>query len=328
MKRRAFVALLGGTAAAWPLAARAQTAAQPVIGILDTRSSEGMASRLAGFRQGLKETGFVDGENATIVSRWADNRVESLADLVADLVRQRAAVIFTSGGPTAAFAAKAATTTVPIVFLVGEDPARVGLVSSLARPTGNLTGMNLFANEIEAKRLELLLQFVPQATRVAVLVNPADVRNTENTLQQIDAAAQARGLQIKIVRTGTAREIDDAFAAFAQERPDALFVGAAAFLNTRRVQLAQLAAFHRLPTAYSFREAIEAGGLMSYGPSIVDAYRQCGIYAGRILRGAKPSDLPVIQALKFELIINLRTARLLGLAVPQPLLATADEVID
>jgi putative ABC transport system substrate-binding protein len=328
MKRRAFVALLGGTAAAWPLAARAQTAAQPVIGLLDTRSSEGMASRLAGFRQGLKETGFVDGENATIVSRWADNRVESLADLVADLVRQRAAVIFTSGGPTAAFAAKAATTTVPIVFLVGEDPARVGLVSSLARPTGNLTGMNLFANEIEAKRLELLLQFVPQATRVAVLVNPADVRNTENTLQQIDAAAQARGLQIKIVRTGTAREIDDAFAAFAQERPDALFVGAAAFLNTRRVQLAQLAAFHRLPTAYSFREAIEAGGLMSYGPSIVDAYRQCGIYAGRILRGAKPSDLPVIQALKFELIINLRTARLLGLAVPQPLLATADEVID
>lgn len=287
-----------------------------------------MASRLAGFRQGLNEVGFTDGENATLVYRWAENRVDHLPDMAADLVRQQAAVIFATGGPPAAFAAKAATTTIPIVFLVGEDPVRLGLVNSLARPTGNLTGINMFTNELEAKRLELLHQFVPQAARIAVFVNPADVWNTENTLQQVGEFARARGLQVQVLKTKTAREIDEAFAAFAQERPDALFVGSAAFLNTRRVQLAQLAAFHRLPAIYSFREAVEGGGLISYGSSIVDAYRQCGVYVGRIMRGVKPSDLPVMQALKFELVINLRTARLLGLAVPQGLLVTADEVID
>jgi putative ABC transport system substrate-binding protein len=264
MKRREFIGLIGG-AAAVPFAARAQQTALPVIGLLDSRSSDGMVSRLAGLRQGLKEVGFTEGENVTIVYRWADNRADLLPGMAADLVRQQPAVIFTTGGPAAALAAKAATTTIPIVFLVGEDPARLGLVSSLARPTGNLTGINLFANELEAKRLELLHQLVPQAVRIAVLVNPADVRNT---------------------------------------------------------------AFHRLPASYSFRDAVEAGGLMSYGPSIVDAYRQCGVYAGRMLRGVKPADLPVMQALRFELAVNLRTARLLGLTVPQNLLATADEVIE
>jgi putative ABC transport system substrate-binding protein len=299
VRRRSFITL-AGAAAAWPLAVRAQQTAIPIVGLLDTRSSDGMASRLAGFRQGLKEVGFTEGENVTIVYHWADNRADHLPNLATDLVRQQPAVIFTTGGPPAAFAAKTATSTIPIVFLVGDDPARLGLVSSLARPSDNLTGINLFANELEAKRLELLHQFVPQARRIAVLVNPADVRNTENTLQHINTAAQARGLQVQILKTPTAREIDEVFAAFTQEKPDALFVAASAFLNSRRVQLAQLAAFHRLPATYSFRESVEAGGLMSYGPSIVDAYRQCGVYAGRILRGVKPSDLPVMQALKFR----------------------------
>ena len=328
MRRREFLGVSAGAAVFWPFAAAAQRSSQPIVGFLDSRSSDGMASRLAGFHQGLKESGFVDGENATIAYRWADNRIDRLPDLAADLVRQRAAVIFTTGGPTAAFAAKAATPTIPIVFLVGEDPVRLGLVGSLARPAGNLTGVNLFANEIEAKRLELLLQFVPQAARVAVLVNPTDARNTENTLQQLNGPARARGLQMQVFETRTAQEIDDAFAAFARERPDMLFIGSAAFLNARRVQLAQLAAVHRLPAAYSFRESVEAGGLMSYGPSIVDAHRQCGVYVGRILKGVSPTDMPIVQAQKFELAVNLRTARLLGLAVPQALLATADEVIE
>ena len=325
--RRTFITLLGGAAAAWPLAARAQQAAMPVIGFLDSRSSDAMTSRLGAFSQGLKEVGLAEGENVTIVYRWAENRVDRLPEMAAELTRRQAAVIFTTGGPQAAFAAKAATTAVPIVFLVGEDPARLGLVSSLARPTGNLTGINLFANELEAKRLELLHQFVPRAARIAVLVNPADVRNTETTLREVGAAARTLGLQIQVLKANTAREIDEAFAAIGQERPDALFMGASSFLNTRRVQLVQLAVFHRLPAIYAC-EAAEAGGLMSYGPSIVDAYRQCGIYVGRILKGAKPADLPVMQASKFELVINLPTVRLLGLTVPPTLLALADEVIE
>jgi putative ABC transport system substrate-binding protein len=327
MRRRDFIAGLGGAALFSPFAARAQPA-MAVIGFLDSRSSDGMAGRLAGFRQGLKEVGFIEGENLRIVYRWAENRADRLPHMAADLVREQAAVIFSAGGPAPAFAAKAATTTIPIVFLVGEDPAQLGLVSSLARPTGNLTGINLFANELEAKRLELFHELVPQAVRIAVLVNPGDALYTENTLEHVGKAARARALQIQVLKTRTPREIDDAFAAFTQDRPDALFIGAAPFLNARRVQLAQLAAFHRLPATYTFRDSVEAGGLMSYGPSIVDAYRQCGVYAGRLLRGAKPSDLPVMQVSKFELAINLRTARLLGLTVPQSLLATADEVVE
>jgi putative tryptophan/tyrosine transport system substrate-binding protein len=327
LRRREFISLLGA-AGAWPLAAHAQQPTMPVVGFLESRSSDAMASRLAAFRQGLKEVGFAEGENVRIVYRWAENRVDRLPEMAAELVRQQAAVIVTSGGPAAALAAKAATTTIPVVFLVGEDPTRLGLVSSLARPTGNLTGINLFANELEAKRLELLHQVVPRAARIAVLVNSVDVRNTENTLREVGAAARTMGLQIQVLKASTVREIEEAFAAIGQERPDALFVGASAYLNTRRVQLVQLAAFHRLPATYSFREAAEAGGLMSYGPSIVDAYRQWATYAGRILKGTKPADLPVMQAAKFELVINLPTARLLGLTLPPTLLAIADEVIE
>jgi putative ABC transport system substrate-binding protein len=330
VKRRDFITLFGGAAASslsWPLAARAQQPAMPVIGLLDTRSSDAMAGRLAGFRQGLKEVGFTEGENVTIVYPWAENRVERLPELAAELVQRQVDVIF-AASPPPAFAAKAATSTIPVVFLVGEDPARLGVVSSLARPTGNLTGFNLFVNETEAKRLELLHQLVPGAVRIAVLVNPANVPYTEATLREVGAAARSIGVQIQVLKANTAREIEQVFATIGQERPDALFVGAAPFLNIRRVQLVHLAAFHRLPATYAFRDAAEAGGLMSYGTSIVDAYRQCGIYAGRLLKGAKPADLPVMQASKFELVINLSTARLLGLTLPPTLLAIADEVIE
>jgi len=328
VKRREFITLLGG-AASWPLAARAQQPALPVIGFLDSRPPEAMTSRLGAFRQSLKEAGFAEGENVSVVYRWAANSIDRLPEMAAELVRRQAAVIVTTGGgPTTAVAAKAATETIPIVFLVGEDPVRLGLVSSLARPSGNLTGINLLTNELEAKRLELLHQLVPRATRIAVLVNPADVRNTETTLQEVGAAAPSMGLQVQVLRASTAREIEEAFAAIGQDRPDALFVGSAAFLNIRRVQLVQLATYHRLPATFSFREAAEAGALMSYGPSIEDAYRQWAIYAGRILKGAKPADLPVVQSSKFELVINASTARLLGIAVSDKLLVAADEVIE
>jgi putative tryptophan/tyrosine transport system substrate-binding protein len=300
----------------------------PVIGFLDSRAADAMASRLGAFRHGLKELGFAEGENVSVVYRWAENRVDRLPELAAELVGRQVTVIVTTGGPTTALAAKTATTTIPIVFLVGEDPVRLGVVGSLARPNGNLTGINLLANELEAKRLELLHQLVPRAARVAVLVNPADARNTETTLREVGAAARSIGMQVQVLSASTAREIEEALAAVGQERPDALFVGSAAFLNIRRVQLVQLASYHRLPVTFSLREAAEAGGLMSYGPSIEDAYRQWAVYAGRILKGAKPADLPVVQSSKFELVINLTTARMLGLTVPDKLLAAADEVIE
>jgi putative tryptophan/tyrosine transport system substrate-binding protein len=326
--RRKFLAsLLGSATAAWPLAARAQQAAMPVIGFLDSRSSDGMASRLAAFRQGLKEVGLVEGENVTIIYRWAEGRVDRLPEMASELARQ-ATVIVTSGGPPAAFAAKAATTTIPIVFLVGEDPTRLGLVTSLARPSGNLTGINMLANELEAKRLQLLHQLVPQAQRIAVLVNPDSMIYTETTLRDVEAAARTIGLQLQVLKANTAREIEEAFAWSEGQRPDALFVAATAFLNIRRVQLVQLAAFHRLPATYGQREAAEAGGLMSYGPSILEGYRQWAIYAGRVLKGARPGDLPVVQSTKFELVINNTTARMFGLTVPPSLLAIADEVIE
>ena len=325
MKRRQFIALLAGTAATWPLAARAQHP-MPVIGFLDTRSSDGMASRLAAFHKGLKEVGLVEGENVTIVYRWAEDRLDRLPEMASELARQ-ATVIVTSGGPPAAFAAKAATTT-PIVFLVGEDPTRLGLVTSLARPSGNLTGINMLANELEAKRLQLLHQLAPQAQRVAVLVNPNSVINAETTLRDVEPAARTIGLQLQVLKASTAREIEEAFAWSEGQRPDALFVAATAFLNIRRVQLVQLAAFHRLAATFGQREAAEAGGLMSYGPSILEGYRQWGIYAGRVLKGAKPGELPVLQSTKFELVINNTTARMFGLTVPPSLLAIADEVIE
>jgi putative ABC transport system substrate-binding protein len=326
VKRREFISLIGG-AAAWPLAARAQQSALPVIGFLDSRPPEAMTSRLGAFRQGLKEAGFAEGENVSVVYRWAANSIDRLPEMAAELVRRQAALIVTTGGPTTAAAAKVVTETIPIVFLVGEDPVRLGLVSSLARPSGNLTGINLLTNELEAKRLELLHQLVPRAARIAVLVNPADVHNTETTLREVGAAAPSMGLQVQVLRARTAREIEEAFATIGQDRPDALFVGSAAFLNIRRVQLVQLATYHRVPATFSFREAA-AGALMSYGPSIEDAYRQWAIYAGRILKGAKPADLPVVQSSKFELVINASTARMLGLTVPDKLLVAADEVIE
>jgi putative ABC transport system substrate-binding protein len=326
MKRRAFIALLGG-AAAWPAAAWAQQPL-PVVAYLDSRSSDGMAPRLAAFRHGLQAAGFADGETVRIEYWWSENRVNRVKEIAADLVRRQPAVIVTSGGPQAALAAKAATTTIPVVFLVGEDPTRLGLVASLSRPGGNLTGINLLANELEAKRLELLATVLPGATRVALLVNRVDATNTDTTLREINAAARAMGLQVRVFGVSTSGEIDEAFATIGRERPDALLVAAAAFLNSRRVQLAQLAAFHRLPATYPFREAAEVGGLMSYGPNIVDAYRELGVYTGRVLKGTRTADLPVLQTAKFELVINAATARMLGLVLPAALLATADEVLE
>jgi putative ABC transport system substrate-binding protein len=329
MRRRNFIVLLGSTAVAWPRAARAQQhQAMPVIGFLDARLPDAMADRLRGFRKGLGEAGYVEGDNVTILYRWEENKVDRLPELAAELVRRRMAVIIGSGGIPAMMAAKAATATIPVIFIVSEDPVRLGLVKSLARPEGNLTGINFFNSELVAKQLELLRELVPQAASVGVLVNPASPNTFDATLRDIEPAARAMGLQIKIMRASTDREIDAAFATLAQERADALFIANDAFFNSRRVQLVQLAAHHRLPAIYSGREYSEIGGLISYGTNIGDAYRQVGLYAGRILKGTKPSDLPVVQSSKFELVINHQTARTLGLSVPDKLLVAADEVIE
>jgi putative tryptophan/tyrosine transport system substrate-binding protein len=329
VKRRAFITLLGGAAVTWPLAARAQQPAMPVVGFLDHRSPAALVDRLHAFRQGLKEeAGYVEGESVGIEYRWAENQRDKLAALAAELARRPVAVIVASGGFPVAFGAKAATTAIPIVFIVGDDPVKLGLVASLARPGGNLTGVNIFSGELAAKRLQLLHDLVPAANRVAVLVNPANATNAESTLRDVAAAARVIGLQIQAFNASTSREIDAVFAAFARERPDALFVGGDAFLDSRHVQLVHLASHYRVPAAYPGREYAEVGGLLSYGSDIPDAYRQLGIYAGRILKGAKPADLPVVQSSKFELVINQQTARMLGLTVPDKLLGAADEVIE
>jgi ABC-type uncharacterized transport system substrate-binding protein len=324
-KRRAFITLLGSAAAAWPLAARAQQPVMPVIGFLDPTSSDTFENRLRAFRQGLKDTGYVEGENVAITYRFAENQIDRLPELAADLVRRQVAVIATLAN--GALASKAATTTIPIVFLLAEDPVKVGLVTSLARPGGNLTGINFFSAELVAKRLGLLREVVPTATRVAVLVNPTGP-NSETTSRDAQSAARATGLEIQVLNASTSREINLAFAGFVGERPDALFVDIDPFFTSRRFQLVNLASRHAIPTTYPGRQFTEVGGLMSYGSDLRDAWRQVGVYAGRILKGAKPADLPVAQSTKFELVINAETARMLGVIVPPSLLALADEVIE
>jgi putative ABC transport system substrate-binding protein len=326
VKRREFIMLLSGAVAAWPLAARSQQSAMPVIGFLDTRSPDGMTDRLRAFREGLKDSGYVERENVAIEYRWAENQLDRLPELAAELVRRQVAVIAATS-TYSAFAANAATTTTPIVFLVGEDPVRLGLVASLARPGGNLTGINNFTGELTVKRLELLREMVPGAARIAVLVNPANT-TTETALSDAAAAARVMGLQIQVLNASTSREIDAAFATFVRERPDAVFVSLDVFFISRRAQLVNLASRHALPATYPLREFAEVGGLMSYGTNITDTFRHIGVYAGRILKGAKPADLPVVQSTKFELVINAWSARILGLAVPPTLIAAADEIIE
>jgi putative ABC transport system substrate-binding protein len=298
----------------------------PVVGFLDARSQDAVRERLRAFRQGLKDNGYAEGENVTITYRFAENQIDRLPALAADLVRNRASVIATAGDDVAV-AAKAATTTIPIVFILSQDPVKLGLVTSVARPGANVTGINFFAGELVAKRLEILRELVPGAVRVGLLIG-SNVLNAETTLRDVEPAARAMRLQIQVFNAATRQEIEAVFASFARERPDALFVASDTFLTTRRVQLVNLTARHGIPTAFPNRESAEIGGLMSYGTSITDAYRQAGIYTARILKGEKPADLPVMQATKFELVINLKTAKTLNLTIAPTLLALADEVIE
>ena len=299
-----------------------------MIGVLGVTSFENNTDRLRAFRSGLKETGYVEGENLAIEYRWAEGQFERLRALAGELVGRQVSVIASTEGTTAAFAAKEATASIPVVFLVSDDPVRLGLVASLARPGGNLTGINFFSAELSAKRLELLRELVPKARGVALLVNPDDTTNTATMLRDVDSAARAIGWQMQIFNASTSAEIDAAFAAFVRDPPDALFVGSTPFYTSRRVQLVQLAARYAIPAAYVGRQFAEIGGLMSYGANITDAWRQLGLYTGRVLKGAKPADLPVVQASKFELVINRQTAKMLGITVPDKLLVAADEVIE
>jgi putative tryptophan/tyrosine transport system substrate-binding protein len=328
MKRREFVTLLGGAAAAWPFPARAQQTQMPVVGFINGGAANVQARNAAAFQKGLGETGNVEGQNVLVTYHWLEGHYERLPALLADLIQRRVAVIVTPGTSAAALAAKAATTTIPIVFGVGDDPVKLGLVASLARPGGNATGINFFVNEITAKRLGLLHEVVPKATRIAVLINPTNTSSAEATLGGMPEAARTLGLQFRVFNASSVSEIHAAFSALAHERTDALFVAGDAFFTSRSVQFATLAARDRMPMIYSARQMVEAGGLMSYGTDIADSFHQVGIYTGSILKGAKPADLPVVQSTKFELVINLNTAKALGLDVPDKLLVAADEVIE
>jgi putative ABC transport system substrate-binding protein len=325
VKRREFISLLGG-AAAWPFAARAQQT-MPVVGFIRDGSAEAASRYIAEFRQGLNQSGYVEGQNVTIEYHWLEGQYDRLPALLADLVRRRPAVI-ASVGNLPALAAKSATAQIPIVFGVGEDPVQLGLVASLARPGGNATGINFLVQETVAKRLRLLHDLVPKAVRIAVLLNPANASSTETTLRQVQEAAPAIGLQTETLKARTIDEIDAAFATLARERPDALFVAGDAFFLDRRLQFTILTARDRIPATYSQRDHVRAGGLMSYGTDLASAFHQVGIYTGDILKGAKPADLPVLQSTKFEFAINLQMARALGIEVPPGLLTIADEVIE
>jgi putative ABC transport system substrate-binding protein len=324
--RRQFISALGGATVAWPLVARAQQATMPVVGFIREGSADTNARFVAAFRKGLSETGYTEGQNVTVEYHWLEDQYDRLPAVIADLVRRQVAVIAPSGN-NIALAAKTATATIPIVFGVGEDPVRLGLVASLARPGGNATGINFFNNEVVAKRLRLLHDLVPKAVRIAVLVNPANA-STAAPLRDVQEAASAIGLQIQILNASTIGEIDAAFDTLAHERPDALFVGGDAFFVSRAVQFATLTAVNKIPATFSIRDYVAAGGLMSYGTDLADMFHQVGVYTGNILKGAKPAELPVLQSTKFEFVINLHTARELRIEVPPAVLSIADEVIE
>jgi putative ABC transport system substrate-binding protein len=328
VKRREFITLLGGAAAAWSLAAGAQETAMPVVAFVTPSERDSFPPRyVAAFRKGLSDTGYIEGQNVSVEYHWLEGRYDRLPALMADLVRRQVAVIATPGGSLAALAAKAATATIPIVFGVAENPVSIGLVASLARPGGNLTGINFFLGEVVAKRLGLLHELVPKAVRIAVLVNPANIASTES-IRDIPEAARTLGLQVQVLKASTGPEIDAGFSAMVRDRADALFIAPDAFFVSRRVQFATLAARDRVPTSCANREMVEAGLLMSYGVNIADMFLQVGIYTGSILKGTKPADLPVLQSTKFEFVINLQTAKALGLEVPLPVQQLADEVIE
>jgi putative ABC transport system substrate-binding protein len=326
--RRQFMAAIGGAAFGWPLAAHAQQPAMPMVGLINAGAADAAVPRVAAFRKGLNEAGTVEGQNVTVEYHYLEGHYDRLPALVADLVRRQVAVIATPSSVPAALAAKAATATIPIVFGVGEDPVKLGLVASLARPGGNATGINMFSQEVATKRLRLLHDLVPNAVRVAVLVNPGNAAIAESTLRDVQQAAPAMGMQIQILNAKTIGEVDAAFATLAHERPDALFVAGDGFFTDRRVQFSTLTAVNKIPATYANRDFVAAGGLMSYGTDFEDSFRQVGMYTGKILKGAKPVDLPVLQSTKFEFAINLQTARALGIEVPPGVLSIADEVIE
>jgi len=329
VKRREFNALVAGAAAAWPLAARAQQPAMPIVAFVNPAERDGIPPRyVAAFRKGLSDTGYVESQNVAVEYHWLEGRYDRLPAMMADLIRRQVAVIATPGGSPTALAAKTATTMIPIVFGVAEDPVSIGLVANLARPGGNATGINFFLGELVAKRLGLLHDLVPQAARLAVLVNPANALTAEATLRGVPEAARTLGLQVQSLNASTASEIDAAFSIMVRDRADALFIAPDAFFASRRVQFATLAARDRIPTSCPNREMVEAGLLMSYGANVADMFHQVGIYTGSILKGTKPADLPVLQSTKFEFVINLQTAKALGLEVPNSLQLLADEVIE
>jgi putative tryptophan/tyrosine transport system substrate-binding protein len=326
--RRQFISALGGVVVTWPLATSAQQSARPLVGFINGGSAEAAQPRVAAFRKGLNESGYVEDQNVTVEYHWLEGQYDSLPALMADLIHRQVSVIATPASLQSALAAKAATSTIAIVFGIAQDPVRFGLVSSMARPGGNATGVNFLDQEVVPKTLRLLHDLLPKAIRVAVLVNPANKQTAESTLRDVQGAAPTIGLQIQILNATTNGEIDAAFASLVRERPDALFIAPDAFLSSRRAQLVTLAARDRIPAAYSTRDYVAAGGLMSYGTNSADMFHQVGVYTGKILKGAKPAELPVMQSTKFEFVINLQTARALGIEVPPAVFSIADEVIE